>query len=426
MNKIKLSGIEKRWIFYDIGNSAFTLLVTTILPIYFGSLTEVAGISSSDSLAYWGYATSVVTIIAALLGPVLGTIADFKGMKKPIFISSVIVGVIACLLMGIPMLPWFVFLVFFIISKIGYSASLVFYDSMLPDVTVEKRMDTVSSFGYAWGYIGSCVPFILSIVVVMFLGLPIGIGMMLALIINAGWWLAFTFPLLKSYKQLHFVERQPKMVTASFKRLWASLKSISKQKGIFLFLFAFFLYIDGVYTIIDMATSFGTALGFDATTLLLALLVTQFVAFPFAILFGRLAARFPNDKLIKICIVAYALIALYAIQLDQAWEFWLLAVCVGMFQGGVQALSRSYFAKIIPADKSGEYFGLYDIFGKGAAFFGTILVSVTTQITDNPNFGVASIAILFVAGFIVFHFAAKENRKIAQEKLASQGTNMEE
>ncbi|MEG2002868.1 MAG: MFS transporter [Clostridia bacterium] len=415
MGNIKLNSLEKRWVLYDIGNSAFTLLVSTILPIYFASLTDAAGISETDSLAYWGYATSLVTIIVAFMGPILGTIADFKGMKKPIFLASVIIGAVACLLMGAP-LPWILFLVFFVIAKIGYSASLVFNDAMLPDVTTNDRMDMVSSFGYAWGYIGSCIPFILSIVVVMFLGLPIGIGMMIALIINAVWWIAFTVPLLKSYKQIHYVERQPKMIVASFKRLGKALTSIKSEKGIFLFLLAFFFYIDGVYTIIDMATTFGTALGFGATTLLLALLVTQIVAFPCAIIFGRIAAKVNNDKLIKICIVAYACIAIYALQLDQAWEFWVLAVCVGMFQGGIQALSRSYFAKIIPADKAGEYFGIYDIFGKGAAFFGVLLVSITTQLTESPNYGVASIAILFVAGFITFHFAAKENRRVQAER----------
>jgi len=189
-----------------------------------------------------------------------------------------------------------------------------------------------------------------------------------------------------------------------------TLKDIRREKNIFLYLLAFFFFIDGVYTIIEMATAYGSALGLDSTGLLLALLVTQIVAFPFALIFANCSKKYATDLLIKICILAYIGIALFAIQLDKQWEFWLLAVLVGMFQGAIQALSRSYFAKIIPAEKAGEYFGIYDICGKGASFLGTTLVGVIAQLTNTANAGVAMITILFVIGFILFCKAAKLNK----------------
>ena len=231
----------------------------------------------------------------------------------------------------------------------------------------------------------------------------------LSFAVVAVWWVGCALPLLRRYRQRYFVERQPRAVRSSFSRLAKTLKNVKQEKNIFLFLLAFFFYIDGVYTIIDMATAYGSALGLDSTGLLLALLVTQIVAFPFAILFGRLSSRMKNSRLITLCIVAYFGIAVFAMFLTYQWQFWVLAVLVGMFQGGIQALSRSYLAKIVPVERSGEYFGLMDICGKGAAFFGTTIVSVITQITGKMNLGVGAIALLFVAGFFLFTLAARRN-----------------
>ena len=409
--KKKFTSLEKKWILYDVGNSAFTLLASTVIPIYFNGIAGTGGISETDAVAYWGYAASLVTLIVAVLGPVLGTFADYGGWKRPMFFGAAMLGVLGCAALAIP-LQWTLFLALYVVVKIAYSTSLVFYDSMLTDITDRTRMDNVSSHGYAWGYIGSCIPFIISIVLINFSPLSISVSMPIAFALNAVWWLAMTLPLFFGYKQKHFVARQPHAVKAAFKRLFSVFKTEKKhKKGIILFLIAFFLYIDGVYTIIDMATTFGTALGFETEQLLLALLLTQIIAFPSAILFGYLAPRVSNDRLILVCICAYAAVALFAVQMDKVWEFWFLAVCVGLFQGGIQALSRSYFAKIVPADKSGEYFGIMDIFGKGAAFVGTMLVSVVTQLTDSVNMGVIPIACLFIAGLIVFIFASKTIRK---------------
>lgn len=405
----KLTKLEKYWILYDVGNSAFILLVATIVPIYFNYLASLAKINEVDYLAYWGYASSFTTLIVAIIGPVLGSIVDTKGYKKPIFTISMIIGVMGLACFSVPK-SWIIFLSVFVIAKIGYNASLIFYDSMLLDITDDKRMDYVSSQGYAWGYIGSCVPFVVSLVFVLFyekMGIPFNSAMTIAFLINALWWLGMTLPLLKNYKQVNFVEKQEHPIRDSFKRLGHTLSTLNEDKKVFFYLISFYFYIDGVYTIIEMATAYGSALGLNTNGLLIALLVTQIVAFPFALIFGRLSKKYPTDKLIKVCIVAYTGIALFAIQLDKQWEFWILAIFVGMFQGAIQALSRSYFAKIIPPKKSGEYFGLFDICGKGASFMGTTLVGLISQLTGHMNYGVAMISVMFVIGFYFFQKAAK-------------------
>ncbi|HJB47168.1 MAG TPA: MFS transporter [Candidatus Mediterraneibacter surreyensis] len=409
--KFKLTSLEKKWVLYDVGNSAFTLMVSTIFPIYFNALAESAGISDVDYLAYWGYATSICTLIVAILGPTLGAIADTKNFKKIIFSAAMGVGVLGCIVLGF-LSSWLWFLVIFVLAKTGYSASLVFYDAMLTDVTEPDRMDSVSSHGYAWGYIGSCIPFVICLVIVLGggnVGLSTQTSMILAFIITAVWWLGSSVPLLRSYRQKYFSEAGEHVVRNSFKRLGRTFIELTKQKHIFVFLLAFFFYIDGVYTVIDMATAYGQALGLDSTGLLLALLVTQIVAFPCVLIFSRLVKKISSETIITICIAAYFCIAVYAYWLDTQFDFWLLAVLVGMFQGTIQALSRSYFAKIIPAEKSGEFFGIYDICGKGASVIGTALVSVLSQVTGSINIGVSALSVMFLIGLVLFRFSAKLN-----------------
>ena len=421
--------LEWSWILYDVGNSAFTLLISAIMPIYFNSyLAANAGIGETTAGSYWGFATAIVTICVAVLSPIFGTLSDFKGYKRPIFLFFAVMGVIGCAALGIPM-PWLVFLIVFVITKIFYSGSLVFYDAMLVDMASPARTDIVSSKGYAWGYIGSCIPFIISILIVNFSPLETAVSMPIATVINALWWIGFTIPLMKNYKQTHFVPRTPHAIRDNFRRLFSvfSKKSaIPNKKGIIIFLIAFFLYIDGVYTVIDMATTFGTALEFDSTQLVLALLLTQFIAFPAAIVMGKLADKVRIELLILISIVAYTGIALFAVFMNAVWQFWVLAVAVGLFQGGVQALSRSYFAKIIPPDQSGCLFGILDIFGKGASFLGTLLSSIIMNTTGSANLAAIPIACLLAAGVAVFLIAAKVNRPYliqkAQEEQASADT----
>ncbi len=410
--KFKLTSIEKKWVLYDVGNSAFTMMVATIFPIYFNSLAGGAGISDVDYLAYWGYATSICTLLVAFLGPTLGAVADTKNFKKIIFTIAMGVGVFGCVLLGF-LSSWLWFLGVFIIAKTGYSASLVFYDAMLTDVTEPERMDSVSSHGFAWGYIGSCIPFVACLVLVLgadSIGIGMQTAMILAFIITALWWLGSSVPLLCSYKQRYYVDAGTHVVRNSFRRLGYTFVELVKDKHIFIFLLAFFFYIDGVYTVIDMATAYGQALGLDSTGLLLALLVTQIVAFPAVLIFSRLVKKVKAENIITVCIAAYFCIAVYAYWLDSQVDFWILAVLVGMFQGTIQALSRSYFAKIIPADKSGEYFGIYDICGKGASVLGTALVSFLSQVTGSVNFGVSALSVMFLIGLVLFRYAAKLNR----------------
>lgn len=404
--KFKMTPQEKKWVLYDVGNSAFTMLVATLLPIYFHVLAASEGISETDYLAYWGYTTSIATIIVAVLGPTLGTASDIKGVKKIIFMAAMFIGAIGCIALGF-IQSWLWFLILFAIAKIAYQLSLVVYDSMLTDVTSDERMDEISSQGYAWGYIGSCVPFIICIAIyaLQTMGiLPISLGVAMAIdfIITAVWWVAMAIPLVRSYKQVHYVEKTDKPVVSSLKRLGGVFKELGQNKKALFFLIAFFFYIDGVYTIIDMATTYGESLGLSSIGLVLALLVTQFVAFPAALFFGRLSRKYESGKLLIICIVAYFFIVVYAIFLRQLYQFWILAVAVGLFQGAIQSLSRSYFTKIIPPEKSGEYFGIYDICGKGASFIGTTLVAVITQITDSSSIGVGGLAVMFVIGLIFF------------------------
>lgn len=408
----KTTSLEKKWIMYDIGNSAFTLLVSTIMPIYFNFLADSAHISETNYLAFWGYATSIATIITAILGPILGTASDFKGWKKKLFMVALLIGALGCILLGFTS-SWLWFLCLFVIAKSAYSLSLVFYDSMLIDITTPERMDNVSAKGYAWGYIGSCIPFIASLALVLFyeqLSLTMETAMNICFLLIALWWLLLSVPLILGYHQTYYLEKENHYVKASFVRLKNIFIELKNNPKVLFFLIAFFFYIDGVYTIIDMATAYGTALGLDTTGLLLALLLTQIVAFPAALIFGKLSSSIENTKLIKICIFAYFLIALYGITLQQQYQFWILAVGVGIFQGAIQSLSRSYYAKIIPANRSGEYFGLYDICGKGASFMGTTLVSLISQVTGMMNIGVGSLAIMFFIGFVFF----KKTEKLHQ------------
>lgn len=405
----KLSSLDLKWIMYDVGNSAFVLLTASILPIYFNSLATGQGLSETEYLSWWAYATSIATILVAIAGPIMGTLADFPGHKKRIFLFTALGGALLLFCFWMPG-SWIGFLILFILCKVLYSISLVIYDAMLVDVCSEEKMDEVSSKGYAWGYLGSCVPFLISLGLILGqenLGISMNIIMVMVFVLNAAWWVIFTLPLAKSYKQTHSIARHGSIFGQTFGRLGKTFRSIRSQKKVFLFILAFFFYIDGVYTIIDMATAYGTSLGLDQTGLLLALLLTQIVAFPSAILFGYLSKTRPTGQLIKVGIIAYLCIAIFALFMVTVWQFWVLAFAVGLFQGGLQALSRSYFARIIPKKEAGEYFGLYDIAGKGASFLGTTIVGFVTQLTGMQNLAVGTLAILFIIGLVIFSKANK-------------------
>ena len=402
----KLTPREKRWIMYDVGNSAFVLLSTAVVPIYANSLLEAAG--QDNIVSTWGYAQTIASLVIALLMPILGSIADVQGMKIKFFLGFFLTGVVMCLGMSLP-LGWLAFLVVYVLATIGLNGSLTFYDSMLIDTTSNERMDKVSSHGYAWGYVGSTIPFIVCIAVIFggpsLLGLDTATCTRISFLITAVWWVAFTVPLLRSYRQVHYrttADHTAEAVRGTFRELAGTFRRIARDRSLLLFMIAFFFYIDAVNTVISMSTSYGTQLGIDSTQLVIALLVTQFVAFPCAILYGRLAGRFGAKRMIVIAVIAYLGIVMFAaFFLKTAVEFWILAILVGMFQGGIQALSRSYYGKIIPKDHANEYYGFYDIFGKTASVLGTFLVATTTAVTGNASAGVLSIAVLLVAALVL-------------------------
>ena len=405
-----LSKRERSWVLYDVGNSAYVMLAATLIPIYFSAIAE----PGSSAVVAWGYATTVASLALALLMPFLGSLADLKGNKKKFLAGTIGTGAVSLAVMGVPGNAM-VFLAIYVFSSVMLNASLVFYDAFLFDATEQDRYDEVSSQGYAWGYIGSCIPFIVCLVIVLF-GSSFGIGQLdgirISFVITAAWWLVFSVPVLRDVHQTHFKAREEHLFRHTLKGLVGTCKKIARDKRLLMYMLAFFFYIDGVHTIITMSTSYGTDLGIDSTQLVLALLVTQFVAFPSAIAYGRLAGRFGTKRMLLIAVFAYFCITLFAaFFLRSAAEFWVLAVCVGLFQGGIQALSRSEFGKLIPKENANEYYGFFDIFGKYATIMGTLLVSVFTQLTGSSSYGVLSVAVLFIVGFVLLWKMPEEDAR---------------
>lgn len=408
MSMTKYTKLERNWVMYDVGNSALVLLNTSIVPIYFNAINT--GASAAELVSAWANAQTVASLVVALLMPVLGSLADYAGNKIKFFIGFFLTGLVLCFAQAIPMgaLP---FLVAYVVCTIGLNSSMTFYDAMLTDVTTDERMDMVSSSGYAWGYVGSTIPFIVCLALIFggpaLLGLDTMLCTRLSFVITGAWWLAFTVPLIRTYRQRFGKERGEaetlgKICANTFSGLAKTMRSIAKDRTLIVYMLAFFFYVDGVHTVISMATSYGAALGIDSTQLVLALLVTQFVAFPSAIAYGKLAGRFGTLRMIIAAVVAYCGIVLFAaFALKTATEFWILAILVGLFQGGIQALSRSYFGKLVPKERSNEYYGFFDIFGRYASVMGTFLVSVITAATGSANLGVLSIGILLVVGLVL-------------------------
>lgn len=402
-NDSRLTRAEKSWILYDVANSAFIMIVTATIPIYFRSLTESAGMAASTSTSVWGSATSISILILAILSPILGAIADYENMKKRIFTIFFALGITGGVLFTFAP-NWISFLIFFILSRIGYAACNIFYDAMLVDVTTDERMDRVSTFGYAFGYIGSCIPFIAGLLLILnneALGLPMVTATRISFVITMVWWAVMTIPLYKNVHQRYSLPRQEHVISHTFKRLGATFQKLKKDKSLLFFIIGYFCYIDGVYTIISMSTTYGAEVGIDSNAMVLALLLTQFVAFPCSIASGILAKKFGTMKLIKVFILMYMVICVIGFGLDTELEFWILAICVGICQGGIQALSRSHFGKLIPKDESSEYFGFFDVFGKFADFFGPLIISACAFFLHESKYGVLSLILLFAIGFFL-------------------------
>ena len=409
-NDTHLTKAEKSWILYDVANSAFIMIVTATIPIYFRSLAESAGVSSTAASSLWGSATSISILILAVLSPILGAIADYENMKKKIFTVFFVLAIGGGLLFTFAP-GWISFLVFFILARIGYAACNIFYDAMLVDVTTDERMDKISTFGYAFGYVGSCIPFVAGLLLILNCG-SIGISMTAAtrisFIITMVWWVIMAVPLYKNVRQRYSIPRQEHVIFHTFRRLGNTFKKLSKDKKMLFFIIGYFCYIDGVYTIISMATTYGGEVGIDSNSMVLALLLTQFVAFPCSILSGTLAKKFGSMRMIKIFILMYMGICVFGYGLDTEAEFWILAVAVGICQGGIQALSRSYYGKLIPKDESSEYFGFFDVFGKFADFFGPLIIAACAYFLNDSKYGVLSLIVLFAAGFLLITLSEKQ------------------
>ena len=422
MFKIKFTRDEKCWIMYDWANSVYaTIMMAAVFPIYFANVANGAG-QSGDY--WWGIGTSAAMIVVAILAPISGALSDFMGYRKKLFSVFLVIGIGFTLASAISD-NWAFLLFGYAISHIGFSGSCLIYDSFLPDVTSPDRMDMISGYGFAFGYIGgSTIPFLISIALITF-GENFGIGATMAIrlsvLLTAVWWAVFTIPFLKNIRQRYGIEK-PKghaVINAAFGAVLQTAKKIIKDKRILAFLLAYFFYIDGVGTVINMSTSYGATLGLDTTSMILALLVTQLVAFPCSILFSRLAKKFGPLTMIRAAVTIYLLICSIGFFMGFGLEenyfgvdtavilFWSLAVMVGSVQGGIQALSRSYFAQMIPPENSGEFFGFFDIFGKFAAVLGPLIYSVTLGIFGRSSFSILSIVALFLAASLILRFGKK-------------------
>lgn len=401
MGRKKFTKSEMSWILYDAANSAFIMILAATIPIYFRELAQREGMLE-HATSLWGTVTSISVLILAVLSPFIGAVADYKNVKKKIFaffLILAIAGAIGFTFSG----SWIFFLIFILISRLGYNACNMLYDSMLIDVTEDERMDKVSSWGYSIGYIGSCIPFIAGLYFVLKqpFNLSLERSMQISFGITIVWWALLSIPLFKNVKQTHYLDNTENVIKQSLERLSKTIKKILENRQMFYYIISYFLFIDGVYTIISMSTIYGSEIGIDSTNLVLALLVTQFVAFPCAILAAKIAEKIGTITVIKIFIVVYIFICYWGYRMNSAFEFWILAILVGMCQGGIQALSRSHFGKLVPKDEASEYFGFFDIFGKFADFFGPLIVSAASLLFKSTRLGILFLAVLFLLGLIL-------------------------
>jgi UMF1 family MFS transporter len=407
---ITLNREEKSWVLYDVANSAFVLImVTAIMPIYFMDVAS-QGIAPVVSTSNWAFANSAAALILALLSPILGSLADYRGRKKSFFLFFLGLGLIFNVsLFFTGSGQWLLCLLLFVCARVGWAGANLFYDAFLVDVSARERRDAVSAKGYAYGYIGSVIPFLLVIGLILSggigeQGLPAPQAR-LGFLVVALWWLIFSIPAIKNLRQRYFQELPTAPLRGSFRKLAATAANIRAHRQVFLFLASYFFYIDGVGTIIAMATAYGRDLGFGVGLLIGVLLFIQIVAFPFTLLYGRLAEHFGTKAMLLAGISIYCLVTLLAFALPflqsmtlKTALFWFIALLVASSMGGIQALSRSYYSKLIPPEKSAEFFGFYNVFGKFAAISGPLLMGVVGRLSGDTRWGVLSIVLLFLIG----------------------------
>lgn len=422
---MKFTKTERSWILYDWANSVYaTNMLAAIFPIYFGTICASAG---ADNVVLWSVGTSISTFIVAILAPFLGALGDHQGYKKKFFTLFLVLGVVFTLTCALTD-NYIGLLIGYILSHIGFSGANLFYDAFLTDVTTNERMDKVSSWGFAMGYIGgSTIPFIASIAILLIMGMDNMFALKLVFVITALWWLIFSIPFMRNVKQVHYVTAKNKQILASsFSNLKETFFNIIEDKKIFMFIIAYFFYIDGVNTIISISTSYGTTLNLDTVGMILALLVTQIVAVPCSLLFNKFSEKYGSINMITFAVCVYIGICIlgffmgFIIEQNPGSEqaisnaqilFWILAFFVGTVQGGIQALSRSYFGKLIPPEKSNEYFGFFDIFGKFAAVVGPLVVAAVKLMSGSDALSVLSVGLLFILGLVFLTLGKKHFAK---------------
>ena len=432
---------EISWMMYDWANSAHSVIIVTILPIFFDSVAEQTA-DSVSSMSTWGYATSIAMAIVALSAPFLGVFGDIRGMRKRLFALFVGIGVVAVALLSFtPMMDFMsstaaagrvagLILALYIVSVIGFDASAIYYDAFLTDITTPERMDRVSTMGYGLGYIGgSTIPLVIFLLMNL-AGVPMLTCLAVIFAITAVWWLVFSLPLLKNCRQTSGKPYEKGDVGRSLRGVGATVREIIANKPMLVYILAYFFYIDGVHTVISMATTYGTNLGLDDTGMMLALLLVQILGLPFCLLYIRLAARFGARAMVGVGVCVYMFICVFAFFMRELWQFWLLAVLCATSQGGIQALSRSMFGKLLPdKDRSGEFFGFFDIFGKFSSIMGPALVgfvsalvadrmlaeqglteaTATAEQVDAINaasgpYGILSVLLIILVGAVLYFF----------------------
>lgn len=395
------------WALYDWGNSAFaTTVMAGFFPIFFKQYWSL-GVSTVESTALLGTANSISSFALGALSPILGALADrTRGRKKLLLFFTFIGAVSASSLYFIERGEWAWAATFYVASSIGFFGGQSFYDALLPAVAKPKEMDQVSGLGYGLGYLGGGLLFAVNVAMTLkpaLFGLADAAEAVRVSFFMVGvWWISFSVPLMVNVKEPESEGTSDtfiKMTVDAFKNVAATFRHIREVKNVFLFLIAYFFYIDGVNTIIKMAVDYGLALGFESSSLITALLLVQFVGFPAAIAFSAFAAKFGARRALSFAILAYAFITVLATGLQVEWHFYALAIAIGLVQGGIQALSRSVFGQLIPKEKSGEFFGFYNMLGRFSSILGPLLIAVTGLLSESPRLAMLSLLLLFAVGY---------------------------
>ena len=404
---------EASWILYDVGNSAQVLTTCTVIfPLL------IAYITPGDSSVYVGWANTVYGLLLAVMSPILGTVADYKGMKMKLFRFFLYIGIIGGFALALPFIDYKFALILFVIAMLGYNGSIIFYDAFIMDVCEnDERVDRVSAAGYAWGYIGSTLPFLIFVIpfaVVTLLGdvqigpftLTYRWGCGLTMAMAVLWWLFYSFPMLRNVKQRQYHESVDHVVRSSFSRLWNTFRNVKRNRNIFLFCLSYFFYIDCVNTVIKMAVSLATEMGVSDVMSLVLVVVINLVCFPCAIYFGKLVKKFGSKPMIFVSIIGYIGVIICGALIPVNVNFiWIVGLLIGMFQGGIQATSRSYFARLIPdKEDSNEYFGFFSVFSKFSSILGPMAISVLIMITGQTNIGILGLIPMMLIGAVLLFF----------------------